>query len=163
MAFLRKQNLGNFRHYLTSNSSQQIKHHHFCNNTKHTVSHHYHHQLLQQQQFQQSYVKYYSRFSNLFRKSGKNIDVPTSPILFGSLNFSSTSTKSSILSRFRVIEWYLGMIKSRPVLTKSVTSSFIYIAADLTSQVWISFNILCTFILFYNLFLMFWLIDLVLY
>ena len=33
------------------------------------------------------------------------------------------------------VGWYLGMVKSRPVLTKSVTSSLIYIAADLSSQV----------------------------
>ncbi|CAF2038041.1 hypothetical protein YC2023_105841 [Brassica napus] len=32
------------------------------------------------------------------------------------------------------VGWYLGMVKSRPVLTKSVTSSLIYIAADLSSQ-----------------------------
>ncbi|KAL8264685.1 hypothetical protein R6Q59_022815 [Mikania micrantha] len=32
------------------------------------------------------------------------------------------------------IWWYLGMIKARPILTKSVTSAIIFTAADLTSQ-----------------------------
>ncbi|KAJ4876812.1 Peroxisomal membrane 22 kDa (Mpv17/PMP22) family protein [Raphanus sativus] len=33
-----------------------------------------------------------------------------------------------------IVGWYLGMVKSRPVLTKGVTSCLIYIAADLSSQ-----------------------------
>ncbi|KAJ0265309.1 22 kDa peroxisomal membrane protein [Hirschfeldia incana] len=32
------------------------------------------------------------------------------------------------------VGWYLGMVKSRPVLTKGITSCLIYIAADLSSQ-----------------------------
>ncbi|KAG2277973.1 hypothetical protein Bca52824_060528 [Brassica carinata] len=42
----------------------------------------------------------------------------------------SSSSSSSV----GFVGWYLGMVKSRPVLTKSVTSSLIYIAADLSSQ-----------------------------
>lgn len=38
------------------------------------------------------------------------------------------------------------MIKSRPVLTKSVTSSLIYIAADLTSQVLFLYGLFCVFV-----------------
>ncbi|EOA18220.1 hypothetical protein CARUB_v10006709mg [Capsella rubella] len=44
------------------------------------------------------------------------------------------SSSSSTVTTAGFIGWYLGMVKSRPVLTKSVTSSLIYIAADLSSQ-----------------------------
>ncbi|ESQ51078.1 hypothetical protein EUTSA_v10022822mg [Eutrema salsugineum] len=49
-----------------------------------------------------------------------------------SSGFCSSSSSSS--SSVGFVGWYLGMVKSRPVLTKSVTSSLIYIAADLSSQ-----------------------------
>lgn len=45
------------------------------------------------------------------------------------------SSSSSSSSSVGFVGWYLGMLKSRPVFTKSVTSSLIYIAADLSSQV----------------------------
>lgn len=48
---------------------------------------------------------------------------------------SSSSSSSASVSKIGFVGWYLGMVKSRPVLTKSVTSSLIYIAADLSSQV----------------------------
>ncbi|XP_010467271.1 PREDICTED: protein SYM1-like [Camelina sativa] len=52
-----------------------------------------------------------------------------------SLGVCSSSTSSSAsISKVGFVGWYLGMVKSRPVLTKSVTSSLIYIAADLSSQ-----------------------------
>lgn len=41
---------------------------------------------------------------------------------------------SSLSSRIGFVSWYLGMIKSRPIITKSVTCSLIYTAADLSSQ-----------------------------
>ncbi|KAH9625010.1 hypothetical protein KSS87_020699 [Heliosperma pusillum] len=44
------------------------------------------------------------------------------------------STPSIIPVRIGFVGWYLGMINSRPVLTKSLTSSLIYVAADFTSQ-----------------------------
>ncbi|KAF3499825.1 hypothetical protein F2Q69_00040376 [Brassica cretica] len=47
-----------------------------------------------------------------------------------SSGFSSSSSSSSV----GFVGWYLGMVKSRPVLTKGITSSLIYIAADLSSQ-----------------------------
>lgn len=47
--------------------------------------------------------------------------------------YSSSSKSSSISSGF--LGWYLRMIDSRPLLTKSITSSLIYAAADLTAQV----------------------------
>lgn len=58
-----------------------------------------------------------------------------SPSLFTS-SFSSSSSSASTASFSKVgfVGWYLGMVKSWPVLTKSVTCSLIYIAADLSSQ-----------------------------
>ncbi|XP_010432501.1 PREDICTED: PXMP2/4 family protein 4-like [Camelina sativa] len=52
----------------------------------------------------------------------------------GFSGFCSSSSSSSTVSTAGFIGWYLGMVKSRPVFTKSVTSSLIYIAADLSSQ-----------------------------
>ncbi|XP_076922238.1 uncharacterized protein LOC143583956 [Bidens hawaiensis] len=46
----------------------------------------------------------------------------------------SSKTNGVTNSSGGAIWWYLGMIKARPILTKSVTSALIYIAADLTSQ-----------------------------
>ncbi|CAH8361912.1 unnamed protein product [Eruca vesicaria subsp. sativa] len=46
-------------------------------------------------------------------------------------SFCSSSSSSSSVG---FVGWYLGMVKSRPVLTKGTTSSLIYIAADLSSQ-----------------------------
>ncbi|KNA16648.1 hypothetical protein SOVF_087180 [Spinacia oleracea] len=130
IALLRKQSIGNFGHFY----SKQIQHYHFYNSSKQIASQNTHNQLQQLLQ-QQQYVKYYSRFSNFFRKSGKEFEVPAPPFLFGaSISSSTASKKSSFFSRIGFVRWYLGMIKSRPVLTKSVTSSLIYIAADLTSQ-----------------------------
>lgn len=50
-----------------------------------------------------------------------------------SIPFSSSSSPSR--SRVGFVAWYLGLVQSRPLLTKSVTSSLIYAAADCTSQV----------------------------
>uniref|UniRef100_A0A7N0THT6 Uncharacterized protein n=1 Tax=Kalanchoe fedtschenkoi TaxID=63787 RepID=A0A7N0THT6_KALFE len=51
------------------------------------------------------------------------------PVSFPARSYSSsTSFKSGFLG------WYLGLLESRPLLTKSATSSLIYAAADLTSQ-----------------------------
>ncbi|KFK39987.1 hypothetical protein AALP_AA3G315400 [Arabis alpina] len=47
---------------------------------------------------------------------------------------SSSPSSSTSVSKIGFIGWYLGMVKSRPVFTKSVTCSLIYIAADLSSQ-----------------------------
>ncbi|XP_010440823.1 PREDICTED: uncharacterized protein LOC109124853 isoform X2 [Camelina sativa] len=57
----------------------------------------------------------------------------------GVSGFCSFSSSSSTVSTAGFIGWYLDMVKSRPVLTKSVTSSLIYIAADLSSQQWMFF------------------------
>ncbi|XP_021729668.1 protein sym-1-like isoform X1 [Chenopodium quinoa] len=133
IALLRSQSSANFRH----SYSNKIKHHNFYNNSTHIgsqICHNHNYNQLQQLLQQQQNVKYYSRFSNFFRKSVKEVEVPAPPFLFRPSVSSSTSTKSSVLSKSGFVGWYLGLIKSRPVLTKSVTSSLIYIAADLTSQ-----------------------------
>lgn len=46
-----------------------------------------------------------------------------------SLSFSSSTSKTGFVG------WYLGVLESRPLLTKSISSSLIYAAADFTSQV----------------------------
>uniref|UniRef100_A0A1J3F8U1 PXMP2/4 family protein 4 n=2 Tax=Noccaea caerulescens TaxID=107243 RepID=A0A1J3F8U1_NOCCA len=51
-----------------------------------------------------------------------------------SSGFCSSSSSSSSSASVGFVGWYLGMVKSRPVFTKGVTSSLIYIAADLSSQ-----------------------------
>ncbi|KAK9097199.1 hypothetical protein Sjap_022696 [Stephania japonica] len=47
---------------------------------------------------------------------------------------SSSSSSWSLCSGSAVVGWYLGMIKSHPVLTKSITCGSIYMAADVSSQ-----------------------------
>lgn len=49
---------------------------------------------------------------------------------------SSASTSSFLRNGF--VGWYLGMIESRPVLTKSLTAAAIFAAADISSQVLLS-------------------------
>ncbi|XWS54699.1 hypothetical protein CRYUN_Cryun10bG0112000 [Craigia yunnanensis] len=73
----------------------------------------------------QTQAREYFRFSNVLRKVR---EYEISPFLFT----SSSSTASFWKVGF--VGWYLGMVKSWPVLTKSVTSSLIYITADLSSQ-----------------------------
>lgn len=64
--------------------------------------------------------KVYSRFP----QKVKEFELPSSGVV-----------SSSLSSRIGFVSWYLGMIKSRPIITKSVTCSLIYTAADLSSQV----------------------------
>ncbi|KAI7744026.1 hypothetical protein M8C21_019617 [Ambrosia artemisiifolia] len=66
----------------------------------------------------------YSRFP---QRKVKEMDFP--------VPFAGRSTKAfSSVSNNRLIGWYLGLVKTRPILTKSITSAFIYTAADLSSQ-----------------------------
>ncbi|CAL0316351.1 unnamed protein product [Lupinus luteus] len=64
----------------------------------------------------------------------------SSPSMFSSFFCSSSSSSSSAttpatsISKVGIVGWYLGMIESWPILTKSVTSALIYTAADLSSQ-----------------------------
>ncbi|XP_010277092.1 PREDICTED: protein SYM1 [Nelumbo nucifera] len=71
----------------------------------------------------------------LFRKlkgSGISTSFYSSSLCSSSSSRSSSSSSSSTTSSF--VGWYLGMIGSHPVLTKSITSALIYTAADLSSQ-----------------------------
>ncbi|XP_022149332.1 PXMP2/4 family protein 4-like [Momordica charantia] len=77
-------------------------------------------------QSQSQPIRPYFRFPDSFRKTK---DFGVSPSLLS----SSLSLFSSIL-KVEFLEWYLAMVKCRPVLTKSVTSALIYTAADLSSQ-----------------------------
>ncbi|XP_057973422.1 uncharacterized protein LOC131161590 isoform X2 [Malania oleifera] len=55
-------------------------------------------------------------------------------ILYPRSSFSSSSAPSS-RSKLGFLGWYLGVLESRPLVTKSVTTSLIYIASDLTAQI----------------------------
>ncbi|KAL3538817.1 hypothetical protein ACH5RR_002183 [Cinchona calisaya] len=72
-------------------------------------------------QIQQS--KSYSRFN----QKAKELGLP-------SPTFSSSSSSSTTSFKLGLVSWYLGMLKSRPIITKSVTCALIYTAADLSSQ-----------------------------
>ncbi|XVF67458.1 hypothetical protein PTKIN_Ptkin10aG0123400 [Pterospermum kingtungense] len=78
----------------------------------------------------QTQTREYFRFPNVLRKVR---EYEISPSLFAS-SFSSSSSSTASFSKVGFVGWYLGMVKSWPVLTKSVTSSLIYTAADLSSQ-----------------------------
>lgn len=66
----------------------------------------------------------------------KTREYKLSPSSFSSSFCSSSSSSSSAsVSKVGLVSWYLGMIKARPILTKSITSALIYTAADLSSQV----------------------------
>ncbi|KAI4298544.1 hypothetical protein L6164_032091 [Bauhinia variegata] len=78
----------------------------------------------------QAQSRAYFRVPHFLRKA-REYDL--SPSLF-SLHFSSSSSATASFSKAGFVGWYLGMVKSRPILTKSVTSALIYTAADLSSQ-----------------------------
>ncbi|PON74787.1 Mpv17/PMP [Parasponia andersonii] len=84
-------------------------------------------------QSQQSRAFNQSGFPQFLRRA-KEFDL--SPSLFSSAFSSSSSSSSSAAAAKEVgiVGWYLGMVKCRPILTKSVTSALIYTAADLSSQ-----------------------------
>ncbi|EEF34890.1 Protein SYM1, putative [Ricinus communis] len=67
-----------------------------------------------------------------FRKSRDFSNGFSSSPSFFTSPFSSASQSSSITASF--VGWYLGMVKTRPILTKSATCAVIYVAADLSSQ-----------------------------
>ncbi|XP_061373913.1 uncharacterized protein LOC133316205 [Gastrolobium bilobum] len=77
--------------------------------------------------------KPYFRLPDFLRKPR---EYEISPSLFSSSFCSSSSSPATTASHSKVgfVGWYLGMIKSWPILTKSVTSALIYTAADLSSQ-----------------------------
>ncbi|XP_021646822.2 uncharacterized protein LOC110639996 isoform X2 [Hevea brasiliensis] len=63
----------------------------------------------------------------------RTINLKVSPFLytpFPSHPFSTLNSKSKV----GFIGWYLGKLDSRPILTKTITTSLIFAAADLTAQ-----------------------------
>lgn len=73
-------------------------------------------------------IRPYFRLPDYFRKTKEVVGV------FPSVQQSSVSSIISVV-KVEFLEWYLAMVKCRPVLTKSITSALIYTAADLSSQV----------------------------
>lgn len=56
--------------------------------------------------------------------------------LLSTKSYTSAASAKHTASRSKgFVIWYLGMIESRPVLTKSITASLIFTVADLSSQV----------------------------
>uniref|UniRef100_A0A7N0TVN1 PXMP2/4 family protein 4 n=1 Tax=Kalanchoe fedtschenkoi TaxID=63787 RepID=A0A7N0TVN1_KALFE len=73
-------------------------------------------------------VRRYRRLPQLVRRFRDSID--TSPRAFS----ASAAKRKEGGGCGGLVAWYLGMVKRQPVLTKSVTCSLIYTAADLSSQ-----------------------------
>ncbi|XP_073158789.1 uncharacterized protein [Henckelia pumila] len=61
--------------------------------------------------------------------SGSPFRIPSYFVIL-SKRYSSNSANSNM----GLLAWYLGMLESRPILTKSISSAIIYAAADATSQ-----------------------------
>ncbi|XP_031270696.1 PXMP2/4 family protein 4 [Pistacia vera] len=76
----------------------------------------------------------YSRFPQRLSKIRDVKVYPSSNFPSHSLPFS-TLQKYSTESKIGFLGWYLGKLESYPLITKSITSSLIYAAADLTSQI----------------------------
>lgn len=76
--------------------------------------------------------------SSKFKESSSHFS-PVSPSLFvsssSSPSASAFASAAASFARNAFVNWYLGMIKARPVLTKSLTSGAIFVAADVSSQV----------------------------
>lgn len=82
------------------------------------------------QQWRSSYSRFTQRLSNI-----RDVKVyPSGNFSSHSLPFS-TLQKRSTESKIGFLGWYLGKLESHPLITKSITASLIYAAADLTSQV----------------------------
>ncbi|CAK9322214.1 unnamed protein product [Citrullus colocynthis] len=72
-------------------------------------------------------IRPYFRLPDSFRKTKEVVGV------FPTVQQSSVSSIFSVV-KVEFLEWYLAMVKCRPLLTKSITSALIYTAADLSSQ-----------------------------
>ena len=87
----------------------------------------------------------------------RNSEISRPINLLSSRSFSSSSSRSS---KIGFLGWYLGMLETSPLITKSVTSSLIFAAADLTSQVnpriSFLFNIFGDFISMFSVFFFFY-------
>ncbi|KAI3448163.1 hypothetical protein Pfo_004828 [Paulownia fortunei] len=74
--------------------------------------------------------KWCSRFPHSILRKTKELEF-SAPSVISSM-YSSRGSSSS--PKLGLVGWYLGMTKTRPIATKSITSAFIYTAADLSSQ-----------------------------
>ncbi|XP_073122195.1 protein SYM1-like [Henckelia pumila] len=84
-------------------------------------------------QLQQS--KWCNRYPHTFSRRAKDLEDSATSFESSSLcSRASSSPSPSSPSKFGFVGWYLGMVQARPIVTKSLTSSFIYTAADLSSQ-----------------------------
>ena len=85
-----------------------------------------------------------------FRSSPMGFRIRESKISCQSILPSSRHRFSSFSSPLKsgtgVIRWYLRKLDSHPFITKSISSSLIYVAADLTSQVQDGFYVCMQFI-----------------
>lgn len=89
-----------------------------------------------QSQFLQQCRGYYSRSHNNQLSTTRVSNAPFCHVFpFLRKSYSSSSSSNS---RKGFLAWYLGMLDSRPILTKSISSALIYAAADSTSQVFFS-------------------------
>ncbi|KAG6417464.1 hypothetical protein SASPL_119644 [Salvia splendens] len=79
-------------------------------------------------QLQQS--KWLARFPHSISRKCKDFEFSSPSAI--------SSNRSSSPPRFGFVSWYLGMVKTRPVATKTVTAALIYTAADLSSQTIVS-------------------------
>nr|GMD08765.1 PXMP2/4 family protein 4 [Ipomoea batatas] len=79
-------------------------------------------------------AKVYSRFPQSIFKKAKEIELSVPSII--SLPFSSRSSSAAAAAAAKagLVGWYLELLKTRPILTKSLTCAVIYTAADLSSQ-----------------------------
>ncbi|CAA0807459.1 Peroxisomal membrane 22 kDa (Mpv17/PMP22) family protein [Striga hermonthica] len=74
-----------------------------------------------------------TRFAHSVFRKAKETDF--SDPISGSSSFSSRVSSSQ---KSGLVGWYLGMLQSRPISTKCVTSAIIYAAADISSQTVVS-------------------------
>ncbi|KAI3460166.1 hypothetical protein Pfo_016829 [Paulownia fortunei] len=68
-----------------------------------------------------------------FTKKTEVSETPSHFFSYFAILHRSYSSKSSN-SNMGLLSWYLGMLESRPILTKAISSAIIYGAADITSQ-----------------------------
>lgn len=83
----------------------------------------------------QSQSREYFKLADFFRKSTRAYNEISPYSSLFSAAFATSSARTASFSEVGFVGWYLAMVKSRPILTKSATCSLIYIAADLSSQV----------------------------
>ncbi|CAM8899238.1 unnamed protein product [Rhodiola kirilowii] len=81
-----------------------------------------------------SQTRLFGRFPQLVRRVKDSIEVPRPAFFASALSSAARKEGGGGGGGGGLVKWYLEMVKSRPVLTKSVTCSIIYTAADLSSQ-----------------------------